>query len=1083
MTALVPEPAQLGLAAPLLGPWFSTDVPLPVPSSDDLGVSVSIPAGTSWLPPATGLLSFAVAGTPLLAGLRGPAGTPPFQDGRYVATFRLLPEVEARLGVLLADVPAADGTGTGVTRAVVRTFALELPEDPGSLSTLEDRLVPPLPGSMSDEEKRRYLGLEGTPIADLKRPGTFNSAADAVLHFDTAATVRLFAFDVRGRAIDPGAVAAWWARLATTFTNLWVPGADQRTATVDAHAQRTVILCGPDEAAAADGVLARLSVTGATGTGAVRVASGSQTVTLALTAGAETDAALPRVAVLPSGTYGASASLWTGGSAVGGVTRDCVRVALVDVEEHLTGQRRTAPSGASDAATRRAADQARASTATLVARATIGATDTVLLTSADAVVGSMVAAIDAGAATVLAPVLDRGAGALTAPPLPTDPPPSRISAVTVTALTGGGTADGGVVLGQRILVTVPAEPALAGAWVRVWPQYFDPATGRHLRGAGGGGLVDTAGNARVVVRLADSAVTPANQMGLDIMLVTAATATRYPEVRVERPAPVGGAMVALGAAGAAVLVCETGTEISGPVPAGSVPSGSTLVALTTPPTLVDPASVPASAWAAPAVGSSLGAGDTVLLTEPAWRGWRGGETVVALGGTGASVRALTRTLLLRPPAVASPLPTQARDEVVAVALTSGVADATVAGVRPLGAHHELGTHQAGHPGAPADDERHGTGARLRGPAVVAVAEVARERTSPETPALAVSALTPLPEPAAPTEAGSWAATLRTVAARVECEPGVVEVMDALGAGDFPWEQPLADVRTWLAGQGITVPDAVDQAATSMQRALNRRMLGARWGYREAATALAARFAGAQDFVYLETPALDALPLGSGDDELDVMGSLTARLAEHPTLNVLVCVPMRLSPGAPSKLARVRNAGVMAGLAALRQAGGGRVAAFTPVTGPGRSLHLDATSVVVDDAWALTGGTHMWRRGLSFDTSLSVAVFDERLDGGRPTEVVAFRRALIAGRLGLAPTLLPEDPEQLVRAVRTLSTRGGGLRLSPEVLEAPSPEPSELDTMVWNPDGSFVGGFNFMTWLAGLAAGVQAEIREAVPGEA
>ncbi|WP_131105697.1 hypothetical protein [Ornithinimicrobium sufpigmenti] len=1080
MTALVPAPGQLGLEAPLLGPWFSTDLTLPVPSSDDLGVTLTIPDGTSWLPPATGLLSFAVAGTTPLAGMRGPAGTPPFQDGRYVATFRLLPEVEARLGALLADVPAADGSSTGVTRAVVRTFALELPGDPGSLSSLEDRLVPPLPGSMSDEEKRRYLGLEGTPIADLKRPGTFLGGTDAVLDFDTEATVRLFAFDARGRAIDPGAVAAWWARLATSFTNLWASGADERTATVDA--QRTVILCGPDESPAAEGVLARLSATGMTGAGAVRVA-GSETATVALTAGGQADAALPRVAVLPRGTYGPSASLWAGGSAVGGVTRDCVRIALVDVEEHLTGQRRAAPSGASDAVTRRAADQARASTSTLVARATVEAADTVLLASADAAMASIVAAIDAGPATVLAPVLDRGAGALTAPSLPTDPPPASITGVTATPLTGGGTADGGVVLGQRILVTVPTGPALAGAWVRVWPQYFDPTKGRHLRGAGGGGLVDAAGNARVVVRLADGAVAPNNRMGLDIMVVTAAATTRYPEVRLERPAPVGGAMVALGSAGGSVLVCETGTELTGPVAAGSVPSGSTLVALATPPSLVDPTSIPASAWAAPAVGQALGAGDTVVLTEPAWRGWRGGETDAALAGTGASVRALARTLLLRPPVVASPLPTQARDEVVAVALSSGVAEATVAGVRPLGTHHELGTHQAGHPGAPADDERHGTAARLRGPAVVAVAELARERTSPETPALALASATPLPAPAAPTIAGSWAATLRTVAARVECEPGVVEVMDTLGLGDFPWEQPLADLRTWLVGQGIPVPDVVDQAATSMQRALNRRMLGARWGYRETATALAARLAGAQDFVYLETPALDALPLGSGDDELDVMGSLTARLAANPALHVLVCVPMRLPPGAPSKLGRVRNAGVMAGLAALRQAGGHRVAAFTPVTGPGRSLHLDATSVVVDDAWALTGGTHLWRRGLSFDTSLAVAVFDERLDRGRPSEVVAFRRALIAGRLGLAPTLLPEDPEQLVRAVRTLSTRGGGVRLTPEVLEAPSPEPTELDTMVWNPDGSFVGGFNFMAWLAGLAAGIQAEIAEAVPGEA
>jgi hypothetical protein len=146
------------------------------------------------------------------------------------------------------------------------------------------------------------------------------------------------------------------------------------------------------------------------------------------------------------------------------------------------------------------------------------------------------------------------------------------------------------------------------------------------------------------------------------------------------------------------------------------------------------------------------------------------------------------------------------------------------------------------------------------------------------------------------------------------------------------------------------------------------------------------------------------------------------------------------------------------------------------------LHLDATSVVVDDAWALTGGTHLSRRGLSFDASLAAVVFDERLAGGRPAEVAAFRRALVAGRLGLAPTLLPEDPAELVRAVRQLASRGGGLRLSPEAIDDPGESVTELDTRVWNPDGSHVAGFNFVDWLAGLAAGVISELEESVPGE-
>ena len=172
------------------------------------------------------------------------------------------------------------------------------------------------------------------------------------------------------------------------------------------------------------------------------------------------------------------------------------------------------------------------------------------------------------------------------------------------------------------------------------------------------------------------------------------------------------------------------------------------------------------------------------------------------------------------------------------------------------------------------------------------------------------------------------------------------------------------------------------------------------------------------------------------------------------LRVLICLPTKLAAGVADEAAA--RAGQRRSRGARQPAQPPRAIGWRssiPSPGPGRSLHLDATSVVVDDAWALTGGTHLWRRGLSFDASLAVAVFDERLTNGRPADVVAFRRALIAGRLGLAPTLLPEDPTELVAAVRQLSSRGGGLRLSPDPIAVPDPVPSDLDVTVWNPDGS------------------------------
>lgn len=1095
MTALAPDPSTLGLESPALGPWFSTDLTLPVPDPD-LAVAVTIPGGTDWLPPATGLLSFVAASdppTPLLAALRGPDGTPPFAVGRLVAVFRLLPEVEQRLTALLASIPPADGTtaapGT-VARAGVRTFALELPEDPASLTALRARVDPPVGGALTDAEAAEQLGLSAggsalgnasEPMTDLKQPGVFLGEGDRLLRFTGDTAVRLMAFDARGRCVDPGAVAAWWTQLtSSTFTNLRALGVDPRIASTDP--QLTVQLVGPDEGPADAAVLSRLTTGNTTGSGSIRVrGSGSAAASFALGGGSAEDAPLPLVAALPAGSYAATADLWPSGP-VASVTRDFVRVALVDVESHLTGQPRVASSGAGSDAQRRAADQARASTRTLVDRATTADGQIVLLPTSDAAIGGVLATLGSGQATMVAPVLDRASGALTPVPLPTVAPPATLpNPVTLTAMTGGGTEDSGTVVGQRALVETSVGPALEGAWFRVWPQYFDAATGRHERGAGGGGTVDAAGVVRAVVRLADGAVAPSNRMGLDLMLVTASGATRYPEVRVERPAPVGGAMPQLSSLTDSIVACETGTTFAGSVPDGALPSGVTLVALSTPPALVDPGGIPVSAWSASTIAGSLGAGDVVQLTEPAWKGWRGGEDPSVLGFAAAVTR-IQRTGLTRLLQTGAPLPTQSRDEVAAAVLDSSTADGTVAAVRPLGAHHELPPHQNGHPGAPADDERHGAGARLRGPAVVGLAEILRERVAGTTADLAADASTPLPAPIAPTVPGSWAATLRTVGFGIEAEPGLTELLNAVGPNAFPFGGTLEDIRQWLAAQGITVPTATGDSATSIVRAVDRRLLGARSGYREAATALAAAFSRAQDFVYVETPAVDVLATGSGGAALNVWQNLVDRATENRVLRILLCVPRRLPPGTPAKLQRVRDKGLRTALDSLRAAAGDRLAVLTPTTGPGRSLHLDATSVVVDDAWALTGGTHLWRRGLSFDASLSVAVFDERLSNGRPAEIVAFRRTLVADRLGLPTNLLPEDPAELVRAVRQLSERGGGLRLSPETIEAPDPDPTETDVAAWNPDGAPPPtGFDAMVWLATLGAAVQAELEAEVPG--
>ena len=109
-------------------------------------------------------------------------------------------------------------------------------------------------------------------------------------------------------------------------------------------------------------------------------------------------------------------------------------------------------------------------------------------------------------------------------------------------------------------------------------------------------------------------------------------------------------------------------------------------------------------------------------------------------------------------------------------------------------------------------------------------------------------------------------------------------------------------------------------------------------------------------------------------------------------------------------------------------------------------------MIVDDAFALTGTTHLWRRGLSWDSSLAASVFDERLTDGRPQDVRAFRLQLLADRLGIAMARVPDDPAELVKAIRELDMRGTK-RFSATPITRPSPTPQNADVNIWNPDGS------------------------------
>ena len=380
-------------------------------------------------------------------------------------------------------------------------------------------------------------------------------------------------------------------------------------------------------------------------------------------------------------------------------------------------------------------------------------------------------------------------------------------------------------------------------------------------------------------------------------------------------------------------------------------------------------------------------------------------------------------------ASSAPLALQDRLEVAAASVIGGATPSALAmlsGGPRLPSFHEQLPHHLGHPGVRAAIETHAVGVLLDGAPAVAVAEYVRERTAGlsfaqvrdaaeplrsiavqselAVAAEAVPAFPTLPPGAGP---GPVAAILRTGPVGQEGIPGLALLASTLAA--FPLSEHGNALQNFLnntnlpggAGPlGNFLRSQVGNQFNSLTRALDRRLLVGARGAREAALALAAAFDRAQDFVYIETPALDHREHGPDDDRLDLLGRLIDRLSARRGLRVIICAPSRLGPGTPKKLQAIRDAELLTAIADLRAAAPDRIAMFSPGVGAGRALRLATTTVIVDDVFALAGTTHLWRRGLTFDSSLAAAMFDERLIDGRPLEVSTFRRQLIADRLGL-----------------------------------------------------------------------------------
>ena len=1195
---LDPAPQELGLAAPLLGPWFKPAtigqvITLPAPDpARSLSLQVDLGTdGTEWLPPAAGTLSLFVADSarppPPIAHLQDGAGRWPFATGSLVAWFRLLPEVEERLHDLSRLLPPVTGTTLttppatpfGVNhRARVRGFAL-VP----TLAHLDHDAVMTLLGggtNVPGDTDARQLTAVGLalkngavvngafPMTRLRRPGRFEvdpnlaTAQDVILGALTG-PVELWAFDHRGRPLDPGAVAAWWSWLLNTgigpaspggplqllapgINPLDLPQGDGRPLVCTADPGRATHLVDAHEGVLGPPFLGDRLQAGGTAVNRSLVPAGTGAAVQLSIAPVPPPGSPPppdnpavdsapraRLAVLPAGTYATTLTLWPDGAAITpGLDRDFVRTAAVDEERHLIGvargDSRATPTSADE---RRRGDQNRPSTQVNVART--ATTGPVLLATADAGSTALAAVLAGpGPTRAMLGIADAETGPVPGPGLsPTSgqPFPVRLAASAtldqpgtyrVRALAGGGPADAD----QAVLVEIELGSAHDGAWVRAWPLGFRLESGLRPRTTGGGGRVG-AGQAALVVTLPKGRLDASGLLSFDAQVSRLdgngqIVSRVYADCRFERPAPVAGDPAT--AIAGSWVICETGVTGTGSLPAGSVPPGASVVLLGQPPAVVARTAVPASARAPGTLGAGLTAGDLVSLTEPAFgaatdrvdalgrplaRVTAGGDPAGGLTGlAGVVVHRLSRQGPAAATASSAPFALQDRLEVAAASVTGGptpTASAVIAGGARLPLLHEQLPHFLGHPGTRAAIETHATAAALDGPPALAVAELARERTAglsfgpiagaaePERSVavqseLAVAAeAAPFPVVPPSPAPGPVAAVLRTGPVGQEGIPGLAQAASTLAV--YPLSQHASDLQSFLdntnlpggAGPlGTFLRAQIGPQVDSITRALDRRLLAGIHGARETALSLAAAFDRANDLVYIETPAIDHRPHGPDDDRLDLLQHLVNRLGQRPGLRVILCVPSLLGPGTPKKLQAVRDAELLKAVGDLRSAATDRVAVFSPGVGAGRALRLATTTVVIDDVYAVTGTTHLWRRGLTFDSSLAVAVFDQRLVDGRPQEVRAFRRQLLADRLGLAETRLPDDPDELVRAILMLDETAPkkpdddfgarpSQRRSALPILAPPEAPTDVDVDTWDPDGSR-GDLDLAALLAAVA---------------
>ena len=236
------------------------------------------------------------------------------------------------------------------------------------------------------------------------------------------------------------------------------------------------------------------------------------------------------------------------------------------------------------------------------------------------------------------------------------------------------------------------------------------------------------------------------------------------------------------------------------------------------------------------------------------------------------------------------------------------------------------------------------------------------------------------------------------------------------------------------------------AALLIAGELLRELCSSAFGRRDSQWALASALASARHFIYIETPGFcstaDNTPTATTPVPpyvSDLIALINARLTQLPGLRVILCVPKYpdFAKGYEGMAAYevqdrynilISTANSQPPVAP--QLPTSQVVSFHPIGFPGRYSRVESTVVIVDDTWALVGGSSFRRRGLTFDGSSDLVLTDTQLANGRSPGIRDFRRSLMAARLGIPtdadhPSYIQlYDGQQSFNLIRTTLQNGG-----------------------------------------------------------